>query len=49
MTSKVKPAAGYWTDDVKSAAHTADYWTQLTKETGEEIVLFWWAEKQRAK
>ena len=39
MTSKVQPAADYWTNDVKSAARCR-LLNRWLKKTGDEIVLF---------
>ena len=48
MTSKVQPAENYWTDDVKSAA-CCRLLNRWPRKPGDKVVLFWWAEKQRAK
>ena len=42
-TSKVQPAADYWTDDVKMTSKVqpaANYWSVDRKKAGDEIVLF---------
>ena len=52
MTSKVQPAADYWTDDVKMTSKVqpaADYWTVDRENLGTRLCYIWWAEKQRAK
>ena len=47
MTSKMQPAADYWTDDVKSAARCKllNCWP---KKGGDEIVLFLLSRKMAA-
>ena len=47
MTSKVQPAADYWTDDVKSAARCKllNHWP---KKAGDEIALFLLSRKMAA-
>ena len=48
MTSKVQPAADYWTDDVKITSKVqpaANYWTVARKKLGTRLWYFCWAEK----
>ena len=48
MTSKVQPAADYWTDDVKMTSKVqpaANYWTVDRKKLGTRLRYFCWAEK----
>ena len=52
MTSKVQPAADYWTNDVKMTSKVqpaAHYWTVDRENLGTRLCYFWWAEKQQAK
>ena len=47
MMSKVQPAADYWTNDVKSAAH-CKLLNRSPKKAGDEIVLFLLSRKMAA-
>ena len=48
MTSKVQPAANYWTDGVKMTSKVqpaANYWTVDQTKLGTRLCYFCWAEK----
>ena len=52
MTSKEQPAENYWADDVKYDVKSAARCRLLNRwprKPGDKVVLFWRAEKQRAK
>ena len=51
MTSKVRPAENYFTNEVKITSKVqaaADYWTVDRENLGTRLCYIWWAEKQRA-
>ena len=52
MTSKVQPAADYWTDDVKMTSKVqpaADYWTDDVKMTSkvQPAADYWTVDKKK--